>query len=497
MNNKLVSLIQLTNLKDDQELCESFVRYSTGMAEKHGYRHQEILDIAELLDNLNLSIDDCEGFIFGYLVPQLNKEFDLIKITKDYVLNIELKSQPKDEQGILKQLSQNNHYLKLFGKNVYCFTFVSSTNKLYKILDEELKEATFEELKILCSMEYVGDIDFDEIFAPKHILVSPLNDANRFLNGDYLLTENQENIKRRIFSKINDLKFPCFIGLTGGPGTGKTLLLYDIAKELSQTRKVLVVHSGMLCKGHNTLEEGIPNVKIIDAKKLRTCAINDVDYLLIDEAQRLYETTLDKVENWVIENEAFCLISYDPLQRLSHYENNSNTVDKITELCRDNTEKLTNKIRTNKEMSLFIRCLFDLKEIKKSNVSNCIKVFSCIKIFYEPRENEAIKLAEFLNNEGYQYIGFTTSYYVNELNYQKGEINTHSVIGQEFDKVCMIMDSHFFYKDNKLMARQHPNPDYIFTKLLYEGITRARSGLALIITDKDLFKNILSLFNKN
>ena len=198
MENKLVSLIQLTNLKDDSILSEDFVRYYAGLASTREYKHQEILDLVELLENLNLSSKDSSGFIFGYLVPQLNKEFDLIKITEDYVLNIELKSQQKDEIQLAKQLIQNTHYLKLLEKQIYCFTFVSSTKKLYKLVNnDELQAAEFEELKALCSTGCVAEVDLDEIFAPKQILVSPLNNTQRFLNGNYLLTENQESIKKK------------------------------------------------------------------------------------------------------------------------------------------------------------------------------------------------------------------------------------------------------------------------------------------------------------
>ena len=490
MENKLVSLTQLTNLKNDSEISKDFVCYYAGLASTREYKHQEILDLDELLKNLNLSPNDSSGFIFGYLVPQLNKEFDLIKITKDYVLNIELKSQEKDKKCLAKQLIQNAHYLKLLERQIYCFTFVSSDKKLYKLVNnDELQDAEFEELETLCSNECVSGVDLDEVFAPKNILVSPLNNTQRFLNGDYLLTENQESIKKKILKKLEFLETGYFFGLTGGPGTGKTLLLYDVAKQLSLDKKVLMIHSGLLCNGHIILQNKINNLKISDAKALRWREINNVDYVLVDEAQRLYESALDKIERWVIKAKTICVFSYDPNQRVSYSENSRKTVDRINSLCGENTEKLTTKIRTNKEMAQFINCLTNLKNYK-SNYR-----FSHVKIFYEPNKEKAMELVTNLSNEEYQYISITPSFYDHSLDYQKGKENTHTVIGQEFDKVCMIMDSNFYYIDGKLEARRHPNPDYIFTKLLNQGITRARSDLALMITDKELLRNILILFN--
>ncbi len=489
MTNKPVSLMQLVNLVDDSELSKSFVSYSAGFPLNHQYKHQEVKDISKLLDCLKLSSFESEGFLFGYTIPQLNKEFDLLKITNDYILNIELKSQQKDERSIENQLFANNHYLKLFNKTIHCFSFVSSNNNLYKLEDGKLCRASFEELKSLCSINFIDDINLDKIFAPKNILVSPLNDTERFLAGDYLLTENQENIKKKILSRINNLESAYFVGLTGGPGTGKTLLLYDIAKQLASDKKVLLIHSGILCDGHYELEKNMQNLKIIEARELKWKEINNVDYVLVDEAQRLYEDALEKVKGWVNKAKTICVLSYDPNQRVSHRENDRRTVDEINSICGDNKEKLTAKIRTNKEIAEFINCLRDLNHEQKYN-------FDHVRILFEPDGIKARELANVLEKKGYQYIAITPSFYDPSLDYQNGDENTHTVIGQEFDKVCMIMDSNFYYENGKLKGKRHPNPDYIFTKLLYEGITRARSELAIIITDKNLLGQIMVLFKE-
>lgn len=76
-------------------------------------------------------------------------------------------------------------------------------------------------------------------------------------------------------------------------------------------------------------------------------------------------------------------------------------------------------------------------------------------------------------------------------------MNTHKVIGQEYDAVTMIMDNNFYYSDNILEGKIHPNPDYIFTQLLYQGLTRTREKLLLIITDLNLLQKILILFSNN
>lgn len=80
------------------------------------------------------------------------------------------------------------------------------------------------------SQDYKGDIE--ELFEAELYLISPLTEAARFLNKEYFLTSQQRDIERQILKIIRtDHKGYCWF--TGLPGTGKTLLLYDIAMKLS------------------------------------------------------------------------------------------------------------------------------------------------------------------------------------------------------------------------------------------------------------------------
>ena len=116
MKNKIVSLLDMVKLSDNEALSENYVRYICGVETERQYKHQEILDIKCLLDNLSLPVEKAAGFLFGYVVPQLNKEFDLLKITESVCLNIELKSGEVSVEKIKLQLRQNIHYLKLLNK---------------------------------------------------------------------------------------------------------------------------------------------------------------------------------------------------------------------------------------------------------------------------------------------------------------------------------------------------------------------------------------------
>lgn len=494
MDNKIVALYDMVKLSDNEELSEPYIRYICGMNHSHQYRHQEILDIQILLDSLRISQEKQEGFLYGYVVPQLNKEFDLIKITSSTCLNIELKSDIVPDDKIKRQLIQNLHYLKLLNKETLKSYLFISSNRTVFTLDEnnEPKQTTVGDLLYEINLLSDGEfVNLDEIFTPNNILVSPLNSTDRFLKKDYLLTENQENIKKAVIEYVKTNTQGRFTGITGGPGTGKTLLIYDIACELAKEKKILLVHSGILCEGHFKINQELENIKIISAKELRLREIKDVDIVIVDEAHRLYTESFEKTERWVKRAKTICIFSYDAGQMLSASERRRHTADDIDKLCVNSIFKLTNKIRTNKELALFITCLRDLTKYRKEYS------FPNVRIIYEPNAIKAVERAKELNKEGYTYISFTPSFYNHELDYQVSQYNTHNVIGQEFDGVCMVLDRHWLYEQGHLISCTHPNPDYLFSQLLYQGLTRVRSKLAIIVCTESVLNNILTLMQNS
>lgn len=59
----------------------------------------------------------------------------------------------------------------------------------------------------------------------------------------------------------------------------------------------------------------------------------------------------------------------------------------------------------------------------------------------------------------------------------------------------MLMDASFFYsEDGELQGVPHPNPDYLYPNLFYQGITRVREKLAIIVVDNfELFSKIATI----
>ena len=104
---------------------DSFDSYLTYYAIK--IRNSELEDLQILVDDLkalskNIALFD--KFFIGYSIPQIGKEFDLLRIDKEAVVNIELKKKSTKEK-IIAQLSKNKYYLSFLKRNTYCCTYVA------------------------------------------------------------------------------------------------------------------------------------------------------------------------------------------------------------------------------------------------------------------------------------------------------------------------------------------------------------------------------------
>ena len=74
-------------------------------------------------------------FFYSYQIPRLGKEFDLLQIKEDQIINIELKSGVVSDEAIRRQLIQNRYYLSVLGRPIQSYTYISSrepTCKAYK-----------------------------------------------------------------------------------------------------------------------------------------------------------------------------------------------------------------------------------------------------------------------------------------------------------------------------------------------------------------------------
>lgn len=335
----------------------------------------------------------------------------------------------------------------------------------------------------------------DHMFRASDYLVSPLNTPDKFINGEYFLTPAQEQIQRKIIKDTLGHSGYGFFSLTGKPGTGKTLLLYDVAKQLSAINKTLVIHCGKLSKGQERLNESIKNFHVIVAGYLKYHPeiIRSYNFILVDETHRIYPKHYDEICDLVMRDNKICIFSSDPEQVLSSAEKRNGIVQKINSLPLIDKYELSEKIRTNKELASFIISVRNLN--KKPHIP---MDYGNVILSYANNYEEACNMIEYFKKQGYVFINYSKSNY-NYSPYAKYEedFDTHHVIGQEFDNVLMLMDDSFYYDENGvLQGVPHPNPDYLYPNLFYQGITRVREKIALVIVNSPrLFEKISSIFD--
>ena len=105
---------------------------------------------------------------------------------------------------------------------------------------------------------------------------------------------------------------------------------------------------------------------------------------------------------------------------------------------------------------------------------------------------------EYYRNKGYIFINYSKSNYESSpyAAYEE-DYDTHHVIGQEFDKVVMLMDDSFYYDEHGILKGiAHPNPDYLYPNLFYQGVTRVREKLAIVVVGAlNLFESITSIID--
>ncbi|MFQ9293633.1 MAG: DNA/RNA helicase domain-containing protein [Bacteroides fragilis] len=453
-----------------------------------GIKNYELNGIEAFVDELlkaNNNISIVNRYYLGYSIPQIGKEFDLLRFGHNYIINIEIKTESSIEK-ILKQQQKNKYYLSFLDKPLHIYTFISNENKLYKLVirnnGDEIEEITFNELcNILMSQEVVTFNNIDDLFNPSDYLVSPFNSPEKFMSEGYFLTVQQEQIYKEIQTKLSDT-VTNFIALTGGAGTGKTLLTYHIAKETIQRgKKVLILHCAPLNSGHQILMDEY-NWSIYMPKYAPNTI--DFDLIIIDEAQRMYPYQFDKYIREVRTLNKKCIFSYDEKQYLRDNEKQYHTKERIEKELLCTPYKLTDKIRTNKEIAYFIRQLFNIKK----NIPNID--YTNIELTYCKDCYSAKLLLQELLERGWKtpnYTPGTRSFFHYEAYLSNYTESAHSVVGQEFNNVVVVIDESFKYNSQGDLIAD--NTYYSQRQMLYQIITRTRKKLHIVIINNEVMLN--------
>lgn len=496
---KAINLLSLLSARNDLDET-NFIKYIEQFGMYSRIRMSELDDLETFVNSVirpTHNYDLVNHYFVGFMINRIGKEFDLLRIGENSVVNIELKRESNEEK-ITRQLVQNDYYLKFLNKDMYHFTFISSTRRLYKLVDSTyIVEAEYYELIDKLKEQKTREIDdLNRLFDPTNYLVSPFNSPELFIEDKYFLSAQQSTFKREII-QLQPENQSVFISIEGGPGTGKSLLTYDIAKEyLNQSKKIKIFNCGKLHKGHDQLIqryhwpiEPISNFQVSQSDvSLRECEV-----LIFDEAQRLYKQKFIKLVEMTQHLKMKCIFAYDRRQVLTKDEIESNIPSHIEQLQTHKYE-LTTIIRHNKEINTFIKNLFDLSRRGK------VDHYENISIQYFSLKESAKGYLHFMKLEGWKVIDYTLSNYIDHPD------NDHSIQaekvrelpGQEFDHVVAVIDEYFFYNARgQLATKDIDNPPYYQpSRMLFQNISRTRKKLHIvIINNPEVMEKILRILH--
>lgn len=456
------------------------------------FRERELECVAALTDKLANDIDLSEFFL-GFCIPQINKEFDLLRFCDDIIVNIELKNGEKKESEIEEQLQKNEYYLNGFeGERIpVLFTYRVDTDQLFELVDGKLRSGDWHKLSELLQVSPEMIPSIESMCVPAKYLVSPFNTTSKFLSKQYFLTQRQQEIKLKIVTG-SEKQF----SIRGNAGTGKTLLVYDIAQTLmNQGKKVVICHCGYLNEGQLNLQRhGWNIVDLKNTKRLIESKLDEYDIIIIDEIQRIKKTRL---ENLFLKFKSFSgkvVLSGDPKQFLHTSENGDSSFKYIESQVDKSVQfTLTDKIRSNENVAAFIKRLFD----KKASIGKASITADDIFIEYFDNKSDAISYANHLSANGWTVITQTSSLYnhefYTEFDNSPQMLNAHHAIGQEFNNVATFIGPNYKYEGNKLIGYQ---TYYSSPKMLFENVTRTRTKLCLIIIDNiPVLMNVLDILN--
>lgn len=493
------NILSLTTIRD-KDVLKDYLSYIGA-----DISYSEIESLSALCRALNIPgvpIEAFDHYTVGYLIPQISKEFDLLRVADASIINIELKTK-FNYAAALKQLQENYAYLNYLHKDLFLYTFSSAINKLYKLSDDKMSLKEVSSLTLIEHLTQQRDFfngNLDDLFRPSQYLVSPFNATDKFVNDEYFLTNQQNDIKNRTLISFESSKKE-IVAIEGRAGTGKSLLLYDIAKNLKlKGKKVMIAHTGSLNEGHMRLRDTY-GYDVVSMKTLYSLVthnnISAYDCLIIDEAQRMHTYQVDDIFSNIQLNNIKCVLGFDPRQILRDSEKGDHLIEAIDK-SGAKSYKLTQKIRTNKDISSFIKSLFKLN--KSTNGLYGEKV-SCIHF----RDYNAAKLYIETSRADYSLATLTPStilenkHEIDVLNKSiSSKGNAHKVIGQEFDNVIVVIDDIFYYSPKgNLLSRTRPGVPYSQRDMLFQIVTRTREKLEIVVVNNEqVFGEIVKMLTK-
>lgn len=170
--------------------------------------------------------------------------------------------------------------------------------------------------------------------------------TSRFIQNDYLLTDSEQLVERQI---IKFLENDEDVIVEGPTGSGKTMVLYDVARKLEKG----IIISPYQVESFQKLNEAFPSFKTISIEEFRN--FDDIKYCFIDEVNKI-ET--QKINDIILEGKRknIRIVLFLDLKE------NDEIMSSLLGLT-NNILRLTSPIRTSREALDFIDSLFYHKKL--------------------------------------------------------------------------------------------------------------------------------------
>ena len=449
---KSISIYTITR-NQNIECLQKLERQLSGRTYFLKMREWELESMKALVRELEVHMQDVHAlrFFYSFQVPRLGKEFDLLQIKDDQIVNIELKSGKVSDEAVRKQLLQNRYYLSVQGKMIQSYTYISSQERLVRLNNHDhIVEADWDQLCLALqrqSKDYEGDIE--DLFQAEMYLFSPVTEPERFLNKEYFLTSQQKDIERRILDKIRKVKYGYF-WFSGLPGTGKTLLLYDIAMKLSVHQKVCMIHCGETGKEWKILHDRLLRIAFLSDSQLEECPdLKEYSAILVDEAHLLSVKELHRILE--LSEKHPVIFSSDDEDMISDEEMDRTMLREIEHLPDIQSFHLTNRIRTNAELSSFIQNMMHLPE------KRMVRYYPHIQVVYANDDEEAGILLK-----GYQ------------------------------NQLVFIIDERYYYDEKGYLREQRQKQqEPTAVRTLFHRLNEAREEFAIIVKGNEAVYEVL------
>lgn len=449
---KSISIYTITR-NQNIECLQKLERQLSGRTYFLKMREWELESMKALVRELEVHMQDVHAlrFFYSFQVPRLGKEFDLLQIKDDQIVNIELKSGKVSDEAVRKQLLQNRYYLSVQGKMIQSYTYISSQERLVRLNNHDhIVEADWDQLCLALqrqSKDYEGDIE--DLFQAEMYLFSPVTEPEKFLNKEYFLTSQQKDIERRILDKIRKVKYGYF-WFSGLPGTGKTLLLYDIAMKLSVHQKVCMIHCGETGKEWKILHDRLLRIAFLSDSQLEECPdLKEYSAILVDEAHLLSVKELHRILE--LSEKHPVIFSSDDEDMISDEEMDRTMIREIEHLPDIQSFHLTNRIRTNAELSSFIQNMMHLPE------KRMVRYYPHIQVVYANDDEEAGILLK-----GYQ------------------------------NQLVFIIDERYYYDEKGYLREQRQKQqEPTAVRMLFHRLNEAREEFAIIVKGNEAVYEVL------